>query len=142
MQHVKSLEGAMESHSFKIQGRFYKNHCFPSLNDYIKEIGKNPLAGGRMKKDYEMMACNAIRLGLKRYKPSAPVVLHYYFKEPRKGNKRDLMNVFSFADKVIEDALQICKVIPDDGPDVVQNTTHAFEYTDGIPEILVVIEEV
>lgn len=131
----------MENHFFEIRGTFFKDQCFPSLNDYIKEIGRNPKLGGQMKKDYEMISCNAIRLGLKRYKPHNPIILHYHFIEPKKGQKRDLMNVFSFADKVIEDALQVCKVIPDDGPGVVLNTTHTFEYTQGQPAIIVEIEE-
>lgn len=52
------------------------------------------------------------------------------------------MNVFSFADKVIEDALQKCDVIVNDDPAHVVNTTHEFEYTSGIPSIIVRIEEV
>ena len=51
------------------------------------------------------------------------------------------MNIFSLADKVIQDALQQCKVIPDDGPDWVKNTTHEFYYTDKEPWVEVVIEE-
>lgn len=131
----------MENHTFKIRGAYYKSHCFPSLNDYINELGRHPKAGNRMKQEYEMIACNAIRLGLKRFSTQRRIVLHYHFKEPAKGNKRDRMNVFSFADKVIEDALQRCNVIPDDGPEIVDNTTHTFEFTKGKPEIEVWIQE-
>ena len=132
----------MANHTFEIRGRYYKNHCFPGLNEYIHEIGKNPKAGNRMKQDYQMIACNAIRLCLKRFNTNKPVILHYTFKEPEKGNKRDRMNVFSFADKVIEDALQKCKVILNDDPTHVINTTHEFAYTKGLPGIIVTIEEV
>ena len=52
------------------------------------------------------------------------------------------MNIFSLADKFIEDALRDCKVIPDDGPKYVKNCTHEFFYTNGTPYITVVIEEV
>lgn len=52
------------------------------------------------------------------------------------------MNIFSFADKVIEDALQKCGVIKDDDPRYVKNTTHEFFYTDGTPRIEVSIEEI
>lgn len=132
----------MESHIFEIRGKFYKGHCFPGLNEYIHEIGKNPRAGNRMKQDYQMIACNAIRLGLKKFKANRAIILHYTFKEPEKGNKRDRMNVFSFADKVIEDALQKCGVIEDDDPMHVLNATHEFIYTKGEPSIIVQIEEV
>lgn len=103
--HERNLGNDMDNHIFEIRGKFYKGHCFPGLNDYIHEIGKNPKAGNRMKQQYQMIACNAVRLGLKRFKTDKPIILHYTFKEPKKGNKRDRMNVFSFADKVIEDAL-------------------------------------
>lgn len=130
----------MGNPTFEIRGKFYKGHCFPGLNEYIKEIGKNPKAGNRMKQEYQMIACNAIRIGLKRFKTDKPIILHYVFKEPKKGNKRDRMNVFSFADKVIEDALQRTGVIPNDDPEHIANTTHEFEYTSWVPSIKVEIE--
>lgn len=128
-------------HKFVIRGRFYGDKTFPSLNDYLYECGKNPKNGGKMKRDYMMVASNAIRLQLRRLKVNRPIILHYRFYEPRKGQRRDFMNIFSLADKVIQDALQQCKVIPDDGPDWVKNTTHEFYYTDKEPWIEVVIEE-
>lgn len=128
-------------HNFVIRGRFYGDKTFPSLNDYLHECGKNPKNGGKMKRDYMMVASNAIRLQLRRLKVNRPIILHYRFYEPRKGQRRDFMNIFSLADKVIQDALQQCKVIPDDGPDWVKNTTHEFYYTDKEPWIEVVIEE-
>lgn len=128
-------------HKFVIRGRFYGEKTFPSLNDYLHECGKNPKNGGKMKRDYMMVASNAIRLQLRRLKVNSPIILHYRFYEPRKGQRRDFMNIFSLADKVIQDALQQCKVIPDDGPDWVKNTTHEFYYTDKEPWIEVVIEE-
>lgn len=132
----------MADHTFEIRGRYYKGHCFPGLNEYIHEIGRNPRDGNRMKQDYQRISCNAIRLGLKRFKANSPIILHYIFKEPEKGNKRDRMNVFTFADKVIEDALQQCGVIVNDDPAHVVNTTHEFVYTKGEPAITVSIEEV
>lgn len=128
-------------HKFIIKGRFYGEKTFPSLNDYLHECGKNPKAGGRLKKDCMMIASNAIRLQLKRFKVHNPIIIHYTFYEPSKGQIRDYMNVFSMADKIIQDSLQQCKVIPNDGPDWVKNTTHDFFYTDGEPRIEVVIEE-
>ena len=125
---------------FTIEGQFYKDRTFPGLNEYIAELGKNPLAGGRLKKEYMMIACNAIRHDLKRFSTNKPVILHYSFYEPKNGRKRDYMNVFSFADKVIEDAIVKCGVIPDDNPSYLKNTTHEFYYSDR-PRIEVEIEE-
>lgn len=128
--------------AFVIKGKYHKEKTFPGLNEYIAALGTNPRKGGRMKVEYEMIACNAIRRELKRWKTEKPVILHYKFYEPQKGQKRDYMNIFSFADKVIEDALQKCGVIKDDDPRYVKNTTHEFFYTDTTPRIEVVIEEI
>ena len=124
--------------TFSIKGNYFKEKTFPGLNEYIAALGTNPRKGGRMKAEYEMIACNAIRRELKRWKTEKPVILHYKFYEPQKGQ----MNIFSFADKVIEDALQKCGVIKDDDPRYVKNTTHEFFYTDGTPRIEVSIEEI
>ncbi len=126
---------------FVISGTYYKDRTFPGLNEYIAELGRNPHAGGRLKREYMMIASNAIRKDLKRYKAAGPVILHYHFYEPDKGQKRDVMNVFSFADKVIEDALVKCGVLGDDDPSHMKNTTHEFGYTSGVPRIEVEIEE-
>ena len=128
--------------TFSIKGNYFKEKTFPGLNEYIAALGTNPRKGGRMKAEYEMIACNAIRRELKRWKTEKPVILHYKFYEPQKGQKRDYMNIFSFADKVIEDALQKCGVIKDDDPRYVKNTTREFFYTDGTPRIEVSIEEI
>ena len=127
---------------FTIRGAYCGDKCFPSLNDYLAEIGRNPRCGGQLKRQYVMLATNAIRRDLKRFRTDKPVILHYTFAEPRKGNIRDRGNIFSLADKFIEDALRDCKVIPDDNPKYVRNFTHDFIYTDGTPFIRVEIEEV
>lgn len=128
--------------NFKVIGRFYKDKTFPSLNDFLHECGTHPKIGAKMKRDFKMIASNAIRLQLGRYKAEHPIILHYTFYEPTQGQKRDVMNIFSFADKVIEDALQDCKVIQNDNPQFVINTTHEFFYTDKEPYFEVQIEEV
>lgn len=128
--------------TFTIRGAYCGDKTFPSLNQYIAELGRNPKVGGQYKRQYVMIATNAIRRDLKRFKTIRPVILHYTFAEPKKGQKRDHMNIFSLADKFIEDALRDCKVIPDDGPKYVLNCTHDFIYTDGDPYISVTIEEV
>lgn len=131
------------SHEVIISGRFYGDKCFPSLNDYLREIGSNPKAGGRFKKKYEMLCCNAIRRCLKRWKPKGMITLHYKFYEPKKGVKRDHMNIFCAADKIFQDALQMCDVIKNDSPKFVDGSkiTHEFFYIDSEPKIVVEIEE-
>lgn len=128
--------------AFTIRGAFCGDKTFPSLNNYLAEIGRNPKAGGRYKKQYVMVATNAIRRDLKRWKTDKPIILHYTFAEPKKGAKRDRGNIFGLADKFIEDALRDCGVIPDDNPKYVVNFTHDFIYTTGEPWIRVEIEEV
>ena len=135
-------KGGKEMPIVTIRGNFYKERTFPSLNDYIKAIGTNPRLGGRFKQDYMKVTINAIRRCLKGYKVTRPpVVLHYTFYENSKGIRRDVMNIFSFADKVFEDALQECGVIENDNPKWVENTTHDFVWIDGEPFIEVEIEE-
>ena len=131
-----------ERHIFEIRGCYCGDKTFPSLNQYLQEIGKNPRAGGKLKKDYMMIACNAIRRDLRGFKTKKPIILHYKFFEPLKGQLRDLGNIFSMADKVIEDALQECKVIENDDPHHVKGFTHEFYYTSRTPFIRVEIEEV
>lgn len=146
MKQEKCSEGVMAGHtgrpSFTIKGTYCGDKTLPSLNQYLSEIGTNPRAGGRYKRQYILIIINAIRRDLKRFKTDRPVILHYTFAEPRKGQKRDRMNIFSLADKFIEDALRDCKVIKDDDPEHVVNCTHEFLYTDGEPYITVEIEEV
>ena len=55
------------------------------------------------------------------------------------------MNIFSIADKCFEDALQVCKVIPNDNPKFMLNITHDFFFLPekwGEPDIEIYIEEV
>lgn len=125
-----------------IRGRYYGNKTLPSLNDYLGAIGTNPKAGSRFKSDYTKPIINAIRRCLRGYKVTCPpAVLHYRFFEPNKGQRRDVMNIFSLADKFVEDALQLCGVIENDNPDWIINTTHEFYWVDGEPYIEVEIEE-
>ena len=146
MMQENHLENVMENRSgrpsFTIRGAYCGDKTLPSLNQYLQEIGTHPKAGGRYKKQYLMVIINAIRRDLKRFKTEKPIILHYTFAEPKNGQKRDRMNVFSLADKFIEDALQECGVIKDDDPEHVLNCTHDFIYTDGEPYITVEIEEI
>ena len=129
---------------FKIEGRYWKNEkTFPSLNDYIHELGRSRNDGEKLKRKYENIACDALRLALRGKKCKGLITLHYRYYEPEIGQKRDHMNIHAFADKVIQDAMQKCGVIKDDSPEYVDGSrmTHEFFYTSGTPRIEVDIEE-
>ena len=124
-----------------IRGTYFGDRTLPSLNDYLKEIGRNPKAGGKFKSDYTKPIINAIRRCLRGFKVTKPpVILHYRFFEHKKGKRRDVMNIFSFCDKVFEDALQDCGVIENDNPDWIENTTHEFFWIDAKDEPYIEVE--
>lgn len=128
-------------HKFVIYGRHYKKtRTFPGLNEYLHECASHPQAGAQMKRKYKKIASDAIRMDLKGLKIERPVILHYRFYEPDK--RRDKGNIFSFADKVIEDALQDTGTIRNDGWGEIENFTHEFFVDSRKPRIEVVIEEV
>ena len=125
-----------------IRGTYYGSKTLPSLNDYIAEVGRNPKAGGRFKVDYSKPCVSAIRRCLRGWKVTRPpVILHYKFYEPKKGKKRDVMNIFALCDKFFEDSLQQAGVIENDNPDWIENTTHEFFWIEGEPYIEIEIEE-
>ena len=129
---------------FKIEGRYWKNETtFPSINDYIHDLGRSRNAGEKLKRKYEYIACDAMRLALRGKKCKGLITLHYRYYEPEIGQTRDHMNIHAFADKVIQDAMQKCGVIKDDSPEYVDGSrmTHEFFYTSGTPRIEVDIEE-
>lgn len=125
-----------------IRGEYFGNRTLPSLNDYLSEIGKNPKAGNKFKQDYTKPCISAIRRCLRGWKVTKPpVILHYKFFERKKGHRRDVMNIFSLADKFFEDALQMAGVIENDNPDWIENTTHEFAWIEDEPYIEIEIEE-
>lgn len=87
-----------------------------------------------------MLASSYIRRDLKCWKAEKPIILHYVFFEA--NMKRDHDNVFSFASKSIQDALQECKVIENDGWKQIVNFTHDFYLDRTNPRIEVYIEEI
>ena len=73
---------------FKIEGRHWKGEkTFPSLNDYIHELGRNPKAGARIKSKFEGIACDAVRMGLKGYKAAGLELCTMCFTNQRKGRE-------------------------------------------------------
>ena len=119
---------------------FTINGTLPSLNEYIAAIGRNPKAGGSMKRDAMDVVAWAIRSQLRKWKATKPIIIHYIIYEPNR--KRDHDNVTSFLCKVTQDALQKCGVIHNDGWEHVLNHTHDFFVDKSNPRIEVYLEEV
>ena len=110
----------------------------PTINEYITACRKNPHSGANMKKNYTgivMWEMGTIK-GLHFEK----VILHYRFFE--KNQKRDKDNVFAFATKVVQDAMQELGIIDNDGWKNIENFTHDFFIDKDYPRIEVYIEEV
>lgn len=129
----------MEYH-FSITGRFYGQNCFPDLNDYIHECARSPHAGGKLKRDYQMIVCNAVRRQLPRLEITKPVYIVYDLFEATA--KRDLSNCGAMATKIIEDALQQCKVIKNDNQRYMRGYSHNFYIDRENPRIEVTIVEI
>lgn len=104
------------------------------------ETARHPQMGAKMKRDYQMIVCNAIRTQLPRLTITNPIIIHYNFYEPDK--QRDKGNIFSFADKVFQDALQKCGVIKNDGWKEIDNFTHDFYVDKKNPRIEIFLEEI
>ena len=110
----------------------------PTINEYITACRNNPHVGANMKKNYTgivMWEMGTIK-GLHFEK----VILHYRFFE--KNKKRDKDNVFAFATKVVQDAMQELGIIDNDGWKNIENFTHDFFVDKDYPRIEVYIEEV
>lgn len=131
-------------HEFEICGAFYplnnSTKTFPGLNDMLHYAERHPCSYNRLKKNYETIAINAIRVGLGRWKPSGVVIPHYVFCEPKKGHKRDYDNIASAGRKIINDALVKSHYLEDDSPQYLEYGTNTFRYDD-VPYIKVYLEE-
>lgn len=128
-----------------IKGNYFGSKTFPSLNNLLAEYGYSPQRGNSMKRKFMNICNDEIRMQLRGYKAQNPVILHYYYIEPRDGHYRDCPNIHSFFSKVFCDSLQLCGVIPNDNPMFLLNETHDFFYLRenfGEPFIEVYIEEV
>ena len=52
-------------HKVVIKGNYYgRTRTLPDLNDYLHECARHPQMGAKMKRDYQMIVCNAIRTQL------------------------------------------------------------------------------
>jgi Holliday junction resolvase RusA-like endonuclease len=128
-------------HTFTIKARL------PDLNDYLQAErvsrrtpnGKFFTRGAEMKKKWQQYIITFIRKDLKRLKITKPVIIHYHYYEP--NARRDLGNIHAVAQKFIEDALQITKVLANDNQKCVRGFTADFDIDKDEPRIVVEIEE-
>lgn len=95
-----------------------------------------------VKQKNDEICCKAIRFSkaLKGAKIDKPIAIHYdiYAKDKR----RDRMNIVSAFDKSFQDALQLCKVIKNDGWDDVVHVTWNTYIDRKDPRIEVTITEI
>ncbi len=92
-----------------------------------------------MKKKNEEIVLQEIYSQLGRLRITSPVRMHYTWYEP--NTRRDLDNISSFGRKVIQDALVVSRVIPDDGWNVIKGYSDEFYVDKNNPRIEVLIEE-
>ena len=111
----------------------------PSLNEYLAACNKNPRIGNALKAKAKFIANNAIRHDLKRWHTDNPIIIHYHIYE--QNMKRDKDNVFAMISKTVQDSLQECQVIDNDGWKNVENFTHDFFVDRQNPRIEIFIEE-
>jgi len=110
----------------------------PGLNGIISADRSHWSVGAKLKRESLEAVMWYIRAaGLKRI--DKPVIIHYRFYE--ENRLRDVGNVRAGADKVIEDALVKCGVLPDDGQKWVRNIVPWFGVDKGNPRIEVELKE-
>jgi len=117
---------------FTIYGRL------PTYNEYIKECRKNVYCGAKFKAESEELVLWSLgSVAGERFKK---VIIHYEFYEEKANRDKD--NIFSYACKVIQDALVTSGVLENDGWKQIENFTHEFYIDKDNPRIEVYIEEI
>lgn len=111
-----------------------------NLNDYISAERSNRYKGAQMKKKNEQIVLSDIYSQLGRLRIAKPVWMSYKWYE--KNRRRDLDNISSFGRKVIQDALVIAKVLPDDGWRYIRGFDDSFYVDASNPRIEVIIKEI
>lgn len=109
-----------------------------NLNDYINACRCNRNKGNKVKEANQDICKWHIKNQLRGVHIEKPVQIHFVWYE--KNTKRDLDNVASFGQKVIQDALVECGVLKDDGWKCVTGFTHEFFIDQKNPRIEVTIE--
>lgn len=102
--------------------------------------GKFMSLGNEMKKKWQKYIITYIRKDLKGVHITKPVVIHYHYYEP--NARRDYGNIHAVAQKFVEDALQISKVLVNDNQKYVRGFTADFSIDAENPRIEIKIEEI
>lgn len=113
-----------------IQGTYFKENVFPSLNDLLSEASRNPMSYGRLKKQMETIVILEIRKQLKGWKADKRVKLNITWGEKAKGRRRDYDNIVSAGRKILNDGLVKAGVLKDDCPEYLGYGENFFEYVE------------
>ena len=123
-----------------ILGSNFGNKTLPGMNDYIAACNRHYQQGATMKKQMQMICCDAIRRQIRGIKLCPPIKITYTYFEP--DRKRDLGNIAACCDKFFCDALQVCGVIDNDNQKWIQGIEHRLGETDkNNPRIEIELEE-
>ena len=115
----------------------------PSLNQFLQaerqRTSKGFTKGAVMKKEWQRYVVSCIRKQLRGVRITKPICVHYYYYEQDK--KRDIGNIHAFCQKIVEDAMQDCRLIPNDNQQYIKKFTADF-YTDKYnPRVEICLEE-
>ena len=109
---------------------FTVNAKLPSLNEYIAACNSNRYQGGSFKKEIEEVICWAIRQAQAKgtlHPIEKPCKVLFVWNE--RTYKRDCDNIAS-AKKYILDAMQKCRIIPNDNQQYIKGFTDEFYKAD------------
>lgn len=113
----------------------------PGLNEYTDACRSNAYAGGKMKRQYQNLVCQVIRLSrLKPVSGRVDITYEWYEKPPKRGRMRDKDNI-RFAAKFINDALVEVGIIKDDDWKNIGELSDRYFRASKDPRIVVIIEE-
>lgn len=116
------------------------NERLPGLNDYIAAERTNRFKAAKMKSDWQEVVVWAAKTCLGIWTPKLPVRLVYRWYE--KNRRRDKDNIAGFGHKVIQDALVIAGILPDDGWKEIEGFEDYFEVDRNSPRVEVTVKEV
>lgn len=118
--------------------RFVIPGKLPSENEFIAANRADPRKGNAFKQTYQRMVWAYIKQA--QVAPvTKRVIIRYDFYEPNK--KRDCGNIFAFASKVTEDALQDAGVLPNDNQTWLGGYDVKFDVDKENPRIEVELKE-
>ena len=119
--------------------QFYIDQKLPSLNQYVKEVGRHYQGGAKFKRYYKEIIWAYYKEA--RIKPlKMPCRISFEWHEKKGGHKRDLDNI-AFAKKFILDSLVDGGILPDDNRDVVTEFVDTFKLDAEATGVLITIEE-